>query len=158
MTSGSIHQISVSNGGVPKLPILEATVGELGIEGDAVANPDIHGGPERAVSLFSMERIEALAAEGHPIAPGTTGENLTLRGIDWEQVEPGAQLRLGEAVLLEITRYTTPCSTIRGSFRDHDSNRIHQNLHPGWSRAYAKVLSGGVIRPGDPVELLRAGR
>jgi MOSC domain-containing protein YiiM len=156
MTSGSLYQINASRGGVPMLPILEATVGELGIDGDAVANPDIHGGPERAVSLYSMERIEALAAEGHPIAPGTTGENLTLRGIDWDQVAPGAQLRLGEAVLLEITRYTTPCSTIRGSFKDNDSNRIHQNLHPGWSRAYAKVLSGGVIRPGDPVELLGA--
>lgn len=155
MTSGSIYQINASNGGVPKLPVLEATIGELGIEGDAVANPDIHGGPERAVSLYSMERIEALAAEGHPIAPGTTGENLTLRGIDWDRVTPGAQLRLGGAVLLEITRYTTPCSTIRGSFKDKDSNRIHQNLHPGWSRAYARVITGGTVHPGDAVELLR---
>jgi MOSC domain-containing protein YiiM len=35
-----------------------------------------------------------------------------------------------------------------------DINRMHQNLHPGFSRVYAKVLQTGVIRPGDPVELL----
>lgn len=154
MTTGSVYQINSSKGGVPKLPVLEARIGELGIEGDAVASPDIHGGPERAVSLFSLERIEALVAEGHPIGSGTTGENLTLRGIDWDKVVPGTQLRLGSDVVLEITRYTTPCSTIRASFKDKDSNRIHQNLHPGWSRTYAKVVSGGTVRPGDAVELI----
>ena len=62
--AASVHQINVSQGGVPKLPVLEAAVGELGLEGDAVANPDIHGGPERAVCLYSLELIEALVAEG----------------------------------------------------------------------------------------------
>jgi MOSC domain-containing protein YiiM len=151
--TGRVHHINVSRGGVPKLPLLEATVGELGLEGDSVANPDIHGGPERAVCVYSLERIEALAAEGHPIAPGTAGENLTVAGIDWTLVRPGMRLSLGADVVLEITRFTTPCTTIRGSFRDRDSNRIHQNLHPGWSRAYARVVAGGRIRTGDPVEL-----
>lgn len=158
MTTGSIYQINASQGGVPKIPVSEAVIGELGIESDAVAHPAIHGGPERAVSLFSYERITALAAEGHPISAGGTGENLTIEGIDWEHVVPGARLRLGSTVLLEITRYTTPCSTIRASFKDGDSNRIHQSLHPGWSRTYAKVLAGGTVRPGDPVELDGPGR
>jgi hypothetical protein len=74
-------------------------------------------------------------------------------GIDWTLVRPGMRLSLGADVVLEITRFTTPCTTIRGSFRDRDSNRIHQNLHPGWSRAYARVVAGGRIRTGDPVEL-----
>lgn len=156
MPQGSVYQLNVSNGGVPKLPLLEAVIGELGIEGDAVAKPDIHGGPERAVCLFSLERIEALAAEGHPIAPGSTGENITLEGLDWAAVQPGARIRLGSEVELEVTRFTTPCSTIRASFKDRDSNRIHENLHPGWSRAYAKVLSAGTVRPGDSAELLSA--
>ena len=153
MTNGTIVQISSSKGGVPKLPMLEAVIGELGIEGDAVANPDIHGGPERAVCLYSAERIEALVAEGHPIAPGTAGENITIRGIDWDRVVPETRLRLGDEVVLEITRYTTPCTTIRGSFKDRDSNRIHQELHAGWSRVYAKVVTGGTVRPGDKVSL-----
>lgn len=153
MTIGTIVQISSSKGGVPKLPMLEAAIGELGIEGDSVAYPDIHGGPERALCLYSLECIEGLVAEGHPIAPGTAGENITVRGIDWNSVVPGATLRLGDSVVLEITRYTTPCTTIRGSFKDRDSNRIHHQRHPGWSRAYAKVITGGMLRPGDSVTL-----
>ncbi|MBK7124563.1 MAG: MOSC domain-containing protein [Dehalococcoidia bacterium] len=151
---GSIVQVNVSRGGVPKLPVLEALVGETGIDGDEVAHPEVHGGPERALCLFALERIEALAAEGHPIAAGTAGENVTIRGIDWDSVLPGSRLRLGPDVLVEVTRFTTPCTTIRGSFRDRDSNRIHHNLHPGWSRAYAMVIHGGTLRPGDTVELL----
>jgi MOSC domain-containing protein YiiM len=154
---GVIHQISVSRGGVPKLPVLEATVGELGLEGDGHNEPlTVHGGPERAVCLFAVERIEALAAEGHSISPGSVGENITTRGIDWDEVTPGTEIELGEQVRLEVTRYTTPCSTIRKSFSDGNSNRIHQNLHPGWSRVYTKVLTGGVIRPGDRVRILSA--
>ena len=154
MPTGSIHQISLSKGGVPKLPVMEAEVGSLGIAGDGVAHPDIHGGPERAICLFALERIEALNAEGHPIVAGSAGENITTVGIDWEAVVPGSRLRLGADLELEITRYTTPCTTIRGSFSDGDSNRIHSNLHPGWSRAYARVLVPGMIRPGDTVEIL----
>ena len=163
--SGTVHQVSVSKGGVPKLPVLEGFVRALGIDGDAVSSPDIHGGPERAVCLFSLEVIEALVAEGHPIAPGATGENITLAGVDWNEVVPGARIAIGDEVILEVTRFTTPCSTIRASFKDRDSNRIHQNLHPGSSRAYAKVLREGMMRPGDAVsvtsateQLARSGR
>lgn len=152
--AGTVVQVSISKGGVPKLPVLEAVIREGGIEGDGHNEPDIHGGPERAVCLFAVERLESLAGEGHPIAPGTAGENITTRGIDWDAVVPGSRFRIGEAVLLEVTRYTTPCSTIRASFKDRDSNRIHQNPHPGWSRVYAKVIEAGTVRPGDRVELL----
>lgn len=69
-----VYQISMSNGGVPKLPVPEARMTTLGVEGDRQRNPDIHGGPERAVCLFSLEVIEALQTEGHPIAPGSAGD------------------------------------------------------------------------------------
>lgn len=151
--NGRVVQVSVSKGGVPKLPVLEAAFRVEGIEGDGHNEPEIHGGPERAVCLFAAERIAALAAEGHPIAPGTTGENLTVEGLDWDAVTPGRRIRVGTTVLLEVTRYTTPCSTIRGSFHDRNSNRIHQNNHPGWSRVYARVLEEGVVRPDDTVEI-----
>jgi MOSC domain-containing protein YiiM len=151
--TGRVVQVSVSKGGVPKLPVPEARVLISGIEGDGHNEPAIHGGPERAVCLFSAERIAALAAEGHPIAPGTTGENITIEGIDWDTLLPGARLKIGASVALEVTRYTTPCTTIRGSFKDRDSNRIHQAVHPGWSRVYTKVLVEGAVRPGDQVEI-----
>jgi len=68
--SGTVHQISISQGGVPKRPVPSATVTETGVEGDRHRNPRLHGGPQRAVCLFSLEVIERLRAEGHPIAPG----------------------------------------------------------------------------------------
>lgn len=154
MAHAHVYQLNASNGGVPKLPLSEAQVTELGIEGDDVMHPEIHGGPERALCIYALERIESLAAEGHPIAPGTAGENLTIRGLDWELVQPGARIRVGAEVVLEVTRFTTPCATIRGSFIGGGFNRIHHATHPGWSRAYTRVLATGVIRTGDAVEIL----
>jgi MOSC domain-containing protein YiiM len=150
---GTIAQVNVSPGGVPKTPVASARVDGLGLHGDDHDHKEIHGGPERAVCLFALERIEALAAEGHPIAPGYAGENVTVRGIDWDLVVPGARLRLGAEVLLEITRYAPPCKTNRAWFKDGDFNRMNQKRHPGWSRSYARVLAGGIIRPGDAVLL-----
>jgi len=151
---GIIVQVSISRGGVPRLPVAEGVVTDLGIEGDGHDNPDVHGGPERALCLFAIERIEAMAAEGHPIAAGSTGENITTRGIDWDLVVPGSRLQLGADVLVEITRYTTPCKTNARWFKGGDFNRMHQNLFPGFSRVYARVITAGVLRPGHEVELL----
>jgi MOSC domain-containing protein YiiM len=153
--AGMIVQVNISRGGVPKLPVMVAEVGEPGIAGDGHNEPpSVHGGPERALCLFALERIEALAAEGDPIFAGATGENVTVSGIDWDAVVPGTRLRLGADVRIEITRYTTPCRTNARWFAGGDFNRMHHVLHPGWSRVYARVLTGGTIRPGDVVELL----
>ena len=80
---GRIFQLNVSNGGVPKLPVREALLTPDGLEGDRQAHPQIHGGPERALCLYALERILELQAEGHPIYPGSIGENITVCGLDW---------------------------------------------------------------------------
>lgn len=143
---------------MPKLPVAEGRVTELGLDGDGHDNPDVHGGPARALCLFAIERIEAMAAEGHPIGAGSTGENITTRGIEWDLVVPGARLRLGADVVVEVTRYTTPCKTNARWFTGGDFNRMHQNLFPGYSRVYARVIIEGLVRPGDEVELLPPDR
>jgi MOSC domain-containing protein YiiM len=97
---------------------------------------------------------QALQAEGHPITPGSIGENLTIEGIDWHAVRPGAHLRLGEDVAAQVTRYTTPCFNITASFRDREYSRVSRPRHPGDSRAYARVLREGSRTSGDPVRLL----
>jgi MOSC domain-containing protein YiiM len=146
-----LHQISVSDGGVPKLPVPEGHVTVQGIAGDRQRNRDVHGGPDQAVCLFSLEVIEALQAEGHAIKPGASGENLTIAGLDWSQLKPGDRLHIGEHVRLEIKSYTSPCKYNAQWFAGGNFSRMSQKLHPGWSRLYAKVLIEGVVRPGDPV-------
>ena len=152
--SGRIVQINVSAGGVPKLAVPAAQVTELGLEGDAHRDMENHGGPERALCLFALEQIQTLQAEGHTVSPGAIGENLTVEGIDWDRVTPGARLELGAGVLIEVTRYTAPCFNIRKNFADGDISRVSQKRHPGSSRVYARVLTTGSIKQGDTVRLL----
>lgn len=154
--SGRLFSINCSPGGVPKLPVPEALVAAFGIFGDRQNNMKYHGGPDRAVCLFSLERIRDLQAEGHPIGTGTTGENLTISGLDWDLVVPGSRIEVGSAIL-EITEYTRPCRTIRESFTDQKFVRMSQKHHPGWSRVYARVLREGMVVSGDDVTLVPAG-
>lgn len=149
-----VVSVNVSRGGVPKLPVSQAWVGPNAIEGDVQRDRRHHGGPDRAVCLLAIELIEALSAEGHPIQPGTTGENLTLGGVEWAVLIPGTILEVGGAQL-EITSYTVPCKTIRESFADREFTRLSQKVHPGWSRLYARVLREGVVMPGDAVSFTR---
>lgn len=152
--TGRILQINVSPGGAPKRAIQRQQVHALGLADDAQATPEIHGGVERAVTLYSLELILALQAEGHPIYPGATGENLTIAGLDWARLQPGLRLRLGETVLIELTRYGNPCKKIGPAFRDGDSTRIQEAKYPGWSRWCARVLQPGEIAAGDVVEVV----
>ena len=122
--------------------------------GDRHRDLKSHGGPERALCLYSLEHILALQGEGHPVFPGAIGENLTLSGLDWSLVVPGARLRLGKHVLIEITRYTSPCQNIAPYFLENDISRVSQKTYPGWSRLYAKVLQPGIISVSDRVEIL----
>jgi MOSC domain-containing protein YiiM len=150
-----VHQINVSDGGVPKRPVREARVTERGLEGDRQRNLNVHGGPERAVCLFSLELLERLQDEGHPIDAGSSGENLTVAGLEWELIRPGVRLSVGPEVRLEVMSYTVPCRHNGPWFRDGDHQRISQKKNPGWSRVYAKVLHEGLVRPGDAVEIKR---
>lgn len=149
-----IFQLNRSQGGVPKLAVLEAEVGSLGLAGDEHRFPNIHGGPERALCLFSLDRILELQAEGHPIFPGAVGENITIAGLDWNQIVPGVRLELGDEVLVEVTSYTTPCNTIPAFFVEGNYARISQKANPGYSRVYARVLKEGKLKIGQNVRVI----
>jgi len=151
---GRVESINTSGGGVPKTGVFEGLITEQGLDGDRQQNLRIHGGPDRAISLYSLDIIRALQREGHPIAVGSAGENLTVSGLDWSRVVPGTEIEIGEVRLL-ITKYATPCESIADSFLGRDATRISQKLHPGWSRVYCRVLSGGLVRIGDPVNLIQ---
>jgi MOSC domain-containing protein YiiM len=147
---GVVHAINVSNGGVPKLPRDSCYVGVNGLEGDRQRDLRYHGGPDRAVCLYSLDLIEALQAEGHSITPGSIGENLTIEGVSWTQMVPGARVGVG-AVVLELTDYAAPCSNIARSFERRQYARVSQKINAGWSRLYARVLQEGIVRVGENV-------
>lgn len=151
--TGRVVSINISSGGVPKLPVESAIVTREGLIGDWQNDRKHHGGPERAVSVYAIEMIRRLQAEGHPIAPGTAGENLTLEGFEWANVLPGAKLVFEGGVELEVVSYCAPCKTIKGSFADGDFGRISQKVRPGESRLYARVVREGQVITGESVTL-----
>jgi MOSC domain-containing protein YiiM len=161
VTVGAVHQINLSPGGVPKLPIAgDVEVTTLGMVGDGHNDSRNHGGPDRALCLFSLEVIEGLQAEGHPISPGSAGENLTISGITWDELRSGDRLQIGDDVTAELITPTSPCAKNTAWFVQGDYRRMDDRLHPGSSRWNARVITEGVVRPGDSVRLMtsKAGR
>jgi MOSC domain-containing protein YiiM len=158
---GTIVQVNISLGGLPKRAIPEGYVHTLGIEGDRHAHAEIHGGERKAILLIASEVIDGLAARGYPLFYGALGENLTTRGIDVRDIRIGDQIRAGGA-LLEITQPRGPCSALdvygdslkyevydqRVKGRDHTSPRW------GMSGFYASVLSPGPVGPGDIIAVV----
>lgn len=152
--NGHIFQLNYSRGGVPKLAVREAQLTTNGLSEDVQAHPKIHGGPDKALCLFSLERILELQTEGHPIYPGSVGENVTVAGLDWSALKLGDKLALGDEVVVEISSYTNPCNSLIDSFLEGDYTRIAQKKHPGESRLYARVIRTGRLIVGQPVRVL----
>jgi MOSC domain-containing protein YiiM len=150
----AVHAINLSRGGVPKSAVTQAHLGVLGFAGDGQHDKRHHGGAERAVSLWSLEVVAALAAEGHDLFAGASGENLTLTGVSWPTLAPGTTLAIGPEVVVQISSYCTPCKTIAHCFSDGDFMRISHLVDPARSRLYARVLSGGWVTRGDGVVVM----
>jgi MOSC domain-containing protein YiiM len=146
-----IFQLAASKGGVPKLAIRSARATTLGLDVDKQKHLKIHGGPERALSLFSLEVMQLLQAEGHPIYPGSTGENVLIAGLDWSVLAPGKRLALGPEVVIELTRTATPCKTIAESFIDRQFKRLET---PHQMRWYSRVITEGALQVGMVVRPL----
>lgn len=145
---GKLIQLNVSPGGMPKLPVASARVTVDGIEGDWQLNRKYHGGPDRAVCIFSEELYSWLRDDyGIDLQSGSVGENFTMRGIDLDAVGPGDRLRVG-ACVIEITAVRVPCRNLK---------KWHEDLHKiieGRSGWVAKVIEEGEVKPGDEIELL----
>lgn len=148
--SGAVTALHASAGGVPKLSAPSVEVGPNGVVGDAQNDRLHHGRPWQAVCLYSTERLDALRTEGHPIAAGCAGENVTVSGLDWDRMRGGLTITLG-TVVLRTSMTVTPCYKIGGYFLDRYWNRMHDEEHPGWARWYASVITPGTIAVGDTV-------
>ena len=156
---GVIHSVNVSEGGgVPKFPIRAATVRHEGVEGDHNRfRAERKGGDSRrAINIYSLERIRQLQEEGHSIEVGSTGENLTIEGMDWDALEVGMVLKVGGATI-RLSEPCAPCSKIRGSFVDGRFERVDHEQEFGWSRWLASVVKEGMVSTGDVVSVLVPG-
>jgi MOSC domain-containing protein YiiM len=153
---GVLISINASGGGVPKLPRHRAAVTPAGVEGDRQRDLRVHGGPDRAVCLYSFELLRAMQDEGHRVSVGLLGENLTLMGLDWRLLTPGTRVQVGGVRLL-LTAFAVPCKNMSAYFDAGKIFRISQKVHPGWSRVYARVEEPGTVQIGDPVRIVEAG-
>ena len=161
MQSGSIQQINISKGGIPKHSIPEAVVTPLGLEGDLHTHPEFHGGPRQALLLITSEGIDELVKDGFPLYPGALGENITTLGLDRRTFRIGQRYRVGQ-VVLELTKLRAPCNALTpygASIQEavyDEKVKAKDPSSPRWglSGMYARVVTPGTIYVGDPVALL----
>ena len=95
----------------------------------------------RAVCVLENEVLTKLQSEGHPISPGSTGENLLVQGFD---LQLGSKFII-EDVELEVVSAAAPCKTIADSFIDGNFNRLSHKKYYGDTRWYCRVLKTGTI-------------
>jgi MOSC domain-containing protein YiiM len=127
-------------------------VGGHRVGGDEQGNPEVHGGPDKAVYAYAAEDYEWWGAElGQELGPGTFGDNLTLRGIDVSHALVGERWRVGET-LLEVAQPRIPCFKLgirMGSQRF--PARFAAAGRPG---AYLRIVTEGEVGAGDPAEVV----
>jgi len=145
--SATLTQINISNGGMPKLPLPEALVTVNGVAGDHQRNGKFHGGPNRAVCLYSEELYEWLRDYGIDVTNGNLGENFTTRGVDLGALKPKDRLRVGGCVI-EITAVRVPCHQLKKWDPDLPEIIVGRT---GW---VAKVVEEGTVKAGDAIEVL----
>jgi MOSC domain-containing protein YiiM len=158
--TGSVIQVSVSRGGIPKRAIPSGQLTEAGVAGDAWRYP-FHGGRRQAILLVTIEGIDELVSQGFPLFAGALGENLTTRGLDRRELRIGHRLRAGEAAI-ELTKVRTPCATL-DVYGSGIQAAIYDARVPagdpasqrwGLSGFYASVVRPGTVAAGDTIVLL----
>ena len=128
-TRGSVAQLSTSGGGVPKRAVEQVDVDFGGLIGDRQATRRHHGRPWQALSLWSAEVIDDFAGDGHPISYGSAGENITVTGVEWARVRPGAVLEVGP-VRCDVVAFASPCKQNARWFRGGDFNLMDRRHGP----------------------------
>lgn len=149
-SEGTVQHLHLGNGGLPKRGVEHVDVEWRGVVGDRQASRAHHGRPWQALCIWSVEAIARHRANGHTVAPGFAGENVTVAGLPWHDVTPGVRLQLG-SVRCEVTDFAFPCKQNAGWFADGDFMAMHHERGP--SRVYATVVAPGAISVGDPAIL-----
>ena len=128
-------------------------VGREGLSGDHQVDRQGHGGPERALLMYSADHYPRWRAEWSrkELGPGGFGENLTVSGVSEDTVCVGDVYKIGE-VRIEVSSPRTPCSTLSRRHEFPDLVRIIlENHRSGW---YLRVLREGWVEAGADVLLV----
>jgi MOSC domain-containing protein YiiM len=138
----------------------------IGVEGDAHAGPTVQhrsrrrrdpGRPNlRQVHLLPLDLLTRVNALGYDVTPGALGENVTTDGLDLLGLPTGALLGLGDHAVVEVTGLRNPCVQI-DRFRPGLLKEVIHTTDDGQVVRLAGVMGvvrrGGVVSPGDPVEV-----
>lgn len=150
---GTVLGLFVSQGGVPKLPVESLLVESSGCFGDKQNDLKHHGGEDKAVCLIQNCIIADLHSQGHPIKPGSTGENILIDGSEVGDISPGTILKFDE-LEIEITQDAPPCKTIKNSFIDGEFTLISHKKFPNVTRWYARVITQGTIQNNEQYQII----
>lgn len=121
-------------------------VDEVGLKGDGIGNLKVHGGPSKAVYLYTEDDYRYWeTALGRPLSPGTFGENLTIAGLDLSDATLGERFTVGTTVIA-ITEPREPCATL--GLRMGDPLFPKAFLQEGRTGSYARVVTPGLVWAG----------
>lgn len=126
----------------------------LGIEGDAVADPMVHGGHDKAIHLFPQEHYHwwRMPLGKHPLLeqPGAFGENFATRGAIEGMLCLGDRFTLGTSIV-EIAQGRQPCSKLNHRFGNGEV--LARAVQTGRIGLYLRVIREGEARAGDVMTL-----
>ena len=129
-------------------------IGVLGFTGDEQADPEHHGGREKAIHHYPSDHYPAWIAEGQiPTGsiPASFGENLATLGITETDICIGDRLRLGTAVV-EVSQGRQPCWKVSEHTGNPKMAYLFQKTgRTGW---YYRVLEPGQLSEGDQISLI----
>lgn len=145
-------QVNISAGGMPKTPVLFGRVAIDGLQGDWQKNRKYHGGPDRAICIYSEEFYAWLLEQRVQVVSGDLGENFTTRGLDLQKLVPGDRLQVGDdGCIIEITKVRVPCTQLK------KWDPVLPKLIVGRSGWMAKVVREGAVKPGDVIAKVSVG-
>ena len=126
----------------------------LGLDGDAQADLECHGGIYKAVYTYPFEHYDYWARElgRNDFAFGQFGENLTVAGFSEDDVHVGDMFRVGDA-LLEVTQPRVPCFKLAYKLGVPDFPK--RFTHSGRTGFYQRVLAEGEVGAGDAIERVK---
>ena len=127
-------------------------VGPLGLEGDEVSNPAVHGGPRKLVYAYPSEHYAGWQETlGVPALPwGSFGENLTVEGLHETDLRPGDVLVVG-SLRLRVTQPRSPCVKLNVRFQRRDM--IDLFFRAGRPGFYLGLDTPGDVAAGDGIEV-----